>query len=143
MQSATKLAAALALFATPVLADGHASGDAAAGESVFGKCQSCHVVANDAGDILAGARAKTGPNLYGLSGRVAGSVDGFRYKKSIVAAGEAGLAWDEEKFVAYLADPRKYLRTYLDDKRASSGMSFKLANEEDAKNVWAFITSLE
>lgn len=142
MNTPTKLAAAFALLAAPAFADGHATGDAEAGMKVFNKCQSCHVVADADGNVLAGKRGKSGPNLFGLPGRVAGSVEGFRYKKSIVAAGEAGLMWDEEQFVEYVADPRKYLRTYLDDKRASSGMSFKLGNEEDARNVWALIASL-
>lgn len=135
-------AVAASLLAAPAFAGGHASGDAAAGEAAFKQCQTCHVVQNDDGEILAGRKAKTGPNLYGLPGRAAGVVEGFRYKDSIVALGEAGTTWNEEEFVAYVQDPTAYLREKLDDSKARSGMSFKVRKEEDAVNLWAFIASL-
>jgi cytochrome c len=84
---------------------------------------------------------KTGPNLYGLNERQAGSLEGYKYGKSIVAAGEAGLVWNEAEFVKYVADPKAFLRETLDDKKAKSKMAFKLKDEEDAANVWAFIVS--
>ena len=130
----------LGLAAAPLLADGHASGDAEAGEKVFGKCKACHMIVSDAGDVIVKGN-KTGPNLYGLNERQLGSVEGFKYGKSIVELGETGLAWDEANFVEYVADPRAYLREKLDDKKARSKMSFKLRKEEDAANVWAFIVS--
>jgi cytochrome c len=104
------------MLAAPALAESHAMGDAEAGASVFNQCQTCHVIADEDGNTLAGKNAKTGPNLYQVVGRQAGTVEGFRYGKSLVEAGEAGLVWDEEQLVAYLADPRGYLQTYLDDK---------------------------
>ena len=39
----------------------------------------------------------------------------------------------------YLADPKKYLRTKLDDKKAKSKMSFKLKKEDDRKDVIAYV----
>lgn len=135
------LAAAACLLSTPALAAGHASGDAEAGESVFRQCQACHVVTNDEGETLAGRNAKTGPNLYGVPGRAAGSTD-FRYGKGMEEAGEKGLVWDEESFVAYVQDPTGYLREFTGDSRARGKMAFKMRNEEDAVNVWAFIASL-
>lgn len=135
-------AAVLALIAAPALAQEVPSGDAAAGEKVFGKCQTCHTIANEAGENLAGKGAKTGPNLYGLPGRVAGTYPEFKYGESIVALGATGFAWNEADFVAYVADPGKFLKEKLDDKGAKSKMSFKLPKEEDAKNVYAFIASL-
>ncbi len=139
-------AAAACLLAGPAFAESHAmaepTGDAAAGEAVFRQCQTCHVVQDADGNTLAGRNAKTGPNLYGIAGRAAGTVEGFRYKDSIVAAGEAGLVWTEETFVAYSQDPQGFLRATLDDNRARSGMSFRLRNEEDAVNLWAYLYSL-
>ena len=130
------------LFAMPVLADGHASGDAAAGEKAFGKCKSCHTIADDSGNVVVKG-GKTGPNLWGLPGRVAGSQADFkRYKDSVVAAGQAGLVWDEAEFVAWVQDPTAFLKAKLDDSKARSGMTFKLRNEEDAANIWAFIASV-
>ena len=87
------------LLASPSLAESH-GGDAEAGAEAFSQCQTCHVVVDADGNTLAGKRAKTGPNLYGMVGRQAGTVDGFRYGKSLVEAGEAGLVWDEEKLRA-------------------------------------------
>lgn len=136
------LVAVACLLAGPAFADSHAGpGDAAAGEASFSKCQSCHVVQNDAGETLAGRSGKTGPNLFGVIGRQAGSLDGFRYRKSIVEAGEAALVWDAETLAAYLQDPNDFLRTTLDDKRARSGMAFRVQSEEEAQNLAAFLAS--
>ncbi|WP_299031871.1 c-type cytochrome [uncultured Sulfitobacter sp.] len=130
----------IALMSAPAFADGHATGDAEAGEKVFNKCKACHMIQDaDGNDIVKGGR--TGPNLYGVYTRVAGSAD-FKYGKSIVEAGEAGLEWNEEEFVKYVADPKKYLAEYTDNKRAKSKMAFKLRDEEDAANVWAYLVSV-
>ncbi len=135
----SKLALALlpALAAAPAMAQ-----DLEAGAKVFAKCQTCHVVANEAGEVLAGKNAKTGPNLYGMPGRVAGTYPDFKYGESIVVLGATGFVWNEADFITYVADPGKFLKTKLDDKGAKSKMSFKLGKEEDAKNVWAYIVSL-
>ncbi len=53
--------AMVAMLAAPAFAQ-----DVEAGKKVFNQCQTCHVVANEAGEVLAGKAAKTGPNLYGL-----------------------------------------------------------------------------
>lgn len=135
-------AAALAAFASPAFAEAHlGSGDPAAGEAAFSKCQSCHVVQNEAGEVLAGRNAKTGPNLYGVVGRQAGTVDGFRYKKSIVEAGEAGLVWDVASLTEYLQDPTAFLKKALDDNGARSGMAFKVRSEEEAADLAAFLAT--
>ncbi|WP_149588153.1 c-type cytochrome [Tabrizicola flagellatus] len=135
-------AAALALVAAPAFAQDAPTGDAAAGEKVFNKCQTCHMVVNEAGEVLAGKAGKTGPNLYGLPGRTAGTYPDFKYGDSIVALGATGFAWNEADFVTYVADPAKFLEDKLGDKKAKSKMTFKLPKEEDARNVWAYIASL-
>lgn len=132
------------VLAAPVYADGHATGDAEAGEKVFRKCKSCHMVQDaDGNDIVKGGR--TGPNLYGIFARVPGTQEDFakKYGKSIVAAGETMPdGWAEEEFVAYVADPRGWLREVLDDSKAKSKMSFKLPKEQDARDVWAYLVSV-
>ena len=95
---------------------------------------------DEGNDIQKGGR--TGPNLYGIYNRVAGSVEDYRYGDSIVEAGEAGLAWNEEDFTGYVADPKKFLASYLDTNRAKSKMSYRLKDEEDAKNVWTYLVSV-
>jgi cytochrome c len=82
---------------------------------------------------------KAGPNLYGVIGRQAGTAD-FKYGASLVAAGEKGLVWTEELIVDYLKDPQKFLRAYLDDNKAKSNMSFKLA--KGGEDVAAYLASV-
>lgn len=138
-----KLAAlGFTLMAAPAFADGHATGNAEDGESVFKKCKACHSIIDTEGEVIVKG-GKNGPNLYGLYNRVAGTNKDFakKYGKSLIETGEAGLMWNEADFVTYVADPRKFLRTYLDDKKAKSKMSFKLKKEQDAKDVWAFIVA--
>ncbi|WP_187428135.1 Cytochrome c-551 [Roseobacter fucihabitans] len=121
-------------FAAPVFA----AGDAAEGEKTFNKCKSCHmIVADDGTEIVKGG--KTGPNLYGVIGRTAGSAD-FKYGDDLVAAGEAGLVWDEATLATYIADPRDFLRTTLDDKKAKSRMAFKL--KKGGEDVAAYLASV-
>lgn len=136
------LAAATSLFATGAMADGHATGDAAAGEAAFRQCVSCHVVSNADGEVLAGRNGRSGPNLYGIPGGAYGAVEGFRYSPSFVAANEAGLMWDEEAFVSYVQDPTGHLREVLGDNGARGAMAFRVRSEDDARNLYAFIASL-
>jgi cytochrome c len=66
------------------------------GQKVFGACKSCHAV---------GPAAKNGigPELNGLFGRKAGSVEGFSYSE---ANKDAGFTWDEAVFAEYIKDPK-------------------------------------
>jgi cytochrome c len=138
MKFSLSMIAAATLMAAPAFAEG----DPAKGERVFNQCQTCHVVANEAGEVLAGRNAKTGPNLYGVVGRTAGTYPDFEYGESIVAAGAGGLVWDEAQIVTYLADPSAFLKEVTGDSSARSMMAFKLRKEEDAANVVAYIASL-
>lgn len=130
---------ALSVVAAPVLADSHGGpGDAAAGEKTFNRCKACHMIVSDDGEeIVKGG--KTGPNLYGIVGRQAGTAD-FRYGDDLVAAGEAGLVWNAENLVEYTADPRAFLRGYLDDNSAKSRMAFKL--NKGGEDVAAYLASV-
>ena len=112
------------------------AGDVAKGEKDFRKCKSCHMIADGDNVIVKGG--KTGPNLFGVIGRTAGSVEGFRYGDSIVAAGEAGLVWTEELLVEYAADPKAFLSKQLGD-AAKSKMTFKL---KDASDIAAYLASV-
>jgi cytochrome c len=78
----------LATVAAPALADG---------ERIFTqRCKICHAAE-------AGARNKTGPNLFGVFGRAAGAVEGFRYSP---AHRDSGLVWDAATLDVYLQDPQ-------------------------------------
>lgn len=133
---------ALAIAASALAVPAYAAGDAEAGAKVFNKCQTCHVVANEAGEVLAGKNAKTGPNLYGIVGRAAGSQADFgKYGDSIVALGASGYTWTEEDIVTYVADPAKFLKEKTGDDKARSKMVFKLTNATEAANVAAFLAT--
>lgn len=123
------LTASTALFAlaAPALAEG----DAEAGEKEFRKCKACHAIVSDDGEtIVRGGR--TGPNLYGIIGRTAGSVEDFRYSDLLAEAGENGLVWDEENLAEYTKDPNAFL-----DGR--SKMTFKL--RRGAEDVAAYLAT--
>ncbi len=133
----TLTAIAFAGLAAPTFAQ-----DIEAGAKTFNQCQTCHVVQNEAGETLAGKNAKTGPNLYGVIGRVAGSLEGFKYGAGIEELTAAGYVWTEADLAVYVQDPTAFLVEKTGDKKAKSKMMFKLKKEEDAKNVAAFLASL-
>ncbi|MCP5036371.1 MAG: cytochrome C [Rhodobacteraceae bacterium] len=132
-------AAAGIIAAGAAFADSHEAGDAAEGEKDFKKCKACHTIVDPEGNVIFKG-GKTGPNLWGVIGRQAGTVEGFRYGASLVAAGEAGLVWDIEQLTAYVADPKGFLRSYLDDNTAKSKMTFKLKEGLDVATFLAGLT---
>ncbi len=132
----------IALLATAAAAPAFAVGDIVKGEAVFKQCQTCHVVADPEGKVLAGKAAKTGPNLYGVVGRPAGTYPDFKYGEDMIAAGAAGLVWNEAELDVYIQDPSAFLKDYLKDKGAKGKMQFKVKKPEDAINVIAYVISL-
>lgn len=71
----------------------------AKGEKVFRRCAACHTIGPD-------AKNRVGPELNGLIGRTAGSLEGYSYSDAMVEAGAGGMVWNEETLHTYLADPR-------------------------------------
>ncbi len=121
---------ALLVMAAPAMA-----GDAEKGESIYKKrCKACH-------EITPG-KNRVGPSLFAVLDRQAGTVPKFKYSKSYVEAGEAGLTWSEEKIVEYLANPKKYMRKITGNKKAKSKMVFKLKNETQREDVTAYIATI-
>jgi len=118
------------------------AGDTEAGKKSFNQCQTCHVVADADGNVLAGKNAKTGPNLYGIIGRAAASYPDFKYGDGITEAAAKGLVWDEEKITAYVQDPTAFLDEFTGNPKLKSKMVFKVKKEDDAANVAAFLASL-
>jgi cytochrome c len=112
--------------------------DAAKGEVVFKQCMACHRIGE-------GAKILIGPVLTGVIGRQAGTYPGFKYSALNHAAGEAGLVWSEELIFEYLPDPTAFLRKFLTDKgkadqaTGSTLMTFKLPNEQQRKDVIAYL----
>ena len=96
--------------------------DVDAGKKVFRKCKACHT-------LKEGGKSAIGPNLYGVVGRNAATVDGFKYSKAMK---ESGLVWDEETLTGYLTKPKEFL--------PGNKMPFPgLKKPEQIENVIAYI----
>ena len=97
------------------------TGDAAKGEKVFGQCKTCHVAEEGVNRV--------GPSLFGVVGRTAGSVEGFKYSP---ANKNSGIVWSEDKLFEYLESPQKVVKgTYM----AFAG----LKNPQDRADVIAYL----
>ena len=96
--------------------------DVDAGKKVFRKCKACHT-------LKEGGKSAIGPNLYGVVGRNAAAVDGFKYSKAMK---ESGLVWDEATLTGYLTKPKEFL--------PGNKMPFPgLKKPEQIENVIAYI----
>jgi cytochrome c len=100
--------------------------DVAAGETSFRKCAPCHAVGPDAAN-------KVGPELNGLNGRKAGTVDGFNYSDANKAS---GLTWDEATFKEYIKDPRA--------KVPGTKMVFAgIKSEKEVGDLWSYLSQFD
>ncbi len=90
------------------------------------KCKSCHTFDE-------GGKHRTGPNLWGVVGRVSGTADG--YKKYSSDLKDWGQAWDAESLDTFLTKPKKMFKK---TRMAFSG--FK--KEQDRADVIAYLESL-
>jgi cytochrome c len=109
------------LFAVPGIA---AAQDLAAGEASFhNKCRACHAVG-------VGAKNTMGPDLNGLVGCQAGTSGGYQYSP---AGKNAGFAWDQTSFAAFIANPR--------GKIPGNKMVFVgIKDETEIANLWAYLS---
>ena len=77
-----------------------ASASAAEGAKVFKKCAACH-------SIKEGGANKIGPALWGVLGRAAGSVPGYKYSKAMAAHGKN---WSFEEMNGFLIKPKDWIK---------------------------------
>lgn len=75
------------------------AGNAEAGQRVFNQCRACHT-------INEGGRSGVGPNLWGIVGRRAGAVEGFRYSSNMRELAAGGLTWTDDRLRAYIQNPK-------------------------------------
>lgn len=123
LNQAFRFCTILAITALPMLAQ--AENDPDAGRRVFTQCLACHT-------INEGAPARIGPNLRGVVGRAAGSIDGFRYSPNMRELAATNFIWTEANLTNYLADPKVLLpRGYM----AFPG----LRNPEQISDVIAYL----
>lgn len=98
MRLAVVLAAVLALGTVSASAQ-----DLANGEKSFRKCVACHAVGEN-------AKNKVGPVLNDVFGRVAGTLEDYKYSKAMTEAGEGGLVWTHETMFEYLHRPNDMVK---------------------------------
>ena len=70
------------------------------GSKIFKKCTACHSIAQNGGN-------KIGPALWGVLGRKAGTVSGYKYSKSMVAYGKP---WSFEEMNGFLTKPKDWIK---------------------------------
>ncbi len=76
-----------------------AAGDADKGEKLFKRCKACHTLDE-------GGKNKVGPNLFGIFGREAGGLEGYKYSKAFRSV---DIVWDEGTLDEFLTKPKKFI----------------------------------
>jgi len=74
----------------------YSAGDVENGKSKFTQCAACHTTGE-------GGPNMTGPNLYGVFGRKAGTAANFSYSDGLKAA---GWTWDAAHIDTWITDPK-------------------------------------
>ncbi len=134
-----RILCAAAVLAASWSMDALAEGDPDKGAKTFRKCRACHaIVASDGTTIVRGG--KVGPNLFGVAGRPAAAVEGFKYGKGLIEASEKGLVWDEENFIDYIRDPPKFVAAYVGVPKVAARMAFKLG--KGGEDLYAYLSQV-
>ncbi|WP_232474691.1 c-type cytochrome [Neoroseomonas rubea] len=103
--------------------------DAAAGQRVFNQCRACHTPDQ-------GGRNGVGPNLWGIVGRPAASIEGFRYSANMRELAAGGLTWTEDRLRPYITNPKAVV--------PQGSMSFAgLRNEQQLNDLIAYLNTLK
>ena len=92
-----KIAAVSVIAASMLSSQAFAAGDAAKGKAVFARCAVCHNVEKDGGNGV-------GPNLFGIVGRKAATVEGFNDSAPMKAS---GIVWNEDNLAKWASGPAK------------------------------------
>jgi len=101
---------------------GHAlAQDLTAGEASFRKCQPCH-------DVGETAKNKLGPELNGLDGRKAGTVENGTYSQGMR---NSGITWNEQAFREFVSNPAA--------KVPGTTMMLSVRDEKEIGGLWAYL----
>ncbi|RBW54947.1 cytochrome c family protein [Ruegeria sp. A3M17] len=143
----SKLYAPVLTFVLTISSQAAAAGDPAKGEKLYNRCSSCHAIIKDGQVLVKGGI--TGPNLYGVVGRVAGTESDYlngserlpigMFTDDMIRAGQEGLVWTQENIATYSKDPIAFIKEYLDDETARPNMSVKL--KKGADDIAAYLAT--
>jgi cytochrome c len=95
--------------------------DLTAGEASFRKCQPCH-------DVGEAAKNKLGPELNGLDGRKAGTVENGTYSQGMK---DSGITWNEPAFREFVSNPAA--------KVPGTTMLLSVRDEKEIGDLWAYL----
>ncbi|MEW9616720.1 cytochrome c family protein [Shinella sp. S4-D37] len=106
-----------------------ASADAAAGETVFKKCASCHTPEK-------GGPNKVGPGLWDIVNRPVASHEGFSYSAGMTTFSEGHkVVWDYDHLSFFLEAPKKHV--------PGTAMGFAgLKKDDERANLIAYLRTL-
>ncbi|WP_342239798.1 c-type cytochrome [Inquilinus sp. OTU3971] len=97
--------------------------EADAGQRLFQqRCGACHQVATP--------RNGVGPNLQGVIGRAAGSVQGFNYSPALR---DSGITWDAGTLEIFLANPAAMVR--------GTRMTQRFNNADERRAIIGFLSA--
>jgi len=143
----SNLFAPILAFALVISSQVLAAGDPAKGEKLYNRCSSCHAIIKD-GEVLVKGGI-TGPNLYGVVGRPAGTETDYlngserlpigMFTDAMIRAGQDGLIWTQDNIAAYSEDPIGFIQNYLNDESVRPNMSVKL--KKGAEDIAAYLAT--
>lgn len=127
MNSRTIFGALSGSLALAWVASPFAQADVAAGRIVFNqKCGNCHTMSTEP------AHGPKGPNLMGVIGRTAGTIEGWEFSPALRAS---GIVWTEENLNTWLTDPDVLV--------PGSQMPLKVPIRFEREDVIAYIRSVK
>jgi len=101
----------------------------AAGEKVFVKCKTCHLVGPPTKVV------KSWPRLNDLFGRKPGSLPNVKYSEALVAFGQ-NKVWDEATLTIFLRDPQGVVK-------GTKMAFFGIQKDEEIKAVIAYLATFD
>jgi cytochrome c len=117
-----------------VSASGALAQDIGAGATSFKKCMACHRIGE-------GAKNLVGPELNGLDGRKAGTVEGYNYSS---ANKDSGITWNAETFREYIKNPRaKIPNTKMIFPGIKVSEEQEKAKTDEITNLWAYLAQYD